>query len=77
MVQPDNEPELENGEIPKDSQQPAEAAPLPEILNWDACIETPPPRPSGTVKVRLHFRGRDKPIPMEEPQSDQGNDRGS
>jgi hypothetical protein len=44
-----------------------QAAGSPEILDWDACIETAPPRPSGKVKVRLHFRGRGKPIPMEMP----------
>jgi len=37
-----------------------------DILNWDAVI-TPPPRPSGTIKVRLKFKGRRKPIPIEDP----------
>jgi hypothetical protein len=49
----------------------SESADSPDILDWDACIETPPPRPSGTIKVRLHFRGRDEPIPIDGPWEDQ------
>lgn len=41
----------------------------PEILDWDAWIETPPPRPSGKIKVRLNFLGRGKPIPLADPES--------
>ncbi len=37
-----------------------------DILNWDVVI-TPPPRPSGTIRVRLKFKGRRKPIPIEDP----------
>lgn len=40
----------------------------PEILDWDAALETPPPRPTGTIKVRLNFLGRGKPIPLAEPE---------
>ncbi len=36
-----------------------------DILNWDAVIVTPPPRPSGTIRVRLIYKGRSKPIPVE------------
>lgn len=41
----------------------------PEVLDWDAGIETPPPRPMGTVLVKLEFQGRDKPVPVENPES--------
>ena len=36
-----------------------------DILNWDAAIITPPPRPSGTIRVRLIYKGRSKPMPVE------------
>jgi len=36
-----------------------------DILNWDAAIITPPPRPSGTIRVRLIYKGRRKPMPVE------------
>lgn len=36
-----------------------------DILNWDAAILTPPPRRSGTIRVRLIYKGRSKPIPVE------------
>ena len=49
-------------EHPKES---AESTDGPDVLDWDACIETPPSRPSGKVKVRLRFRGRGKPIPLD------------
>ena len=38
-----------------------------DILNWDAVIVTPPPRPSGTIRVRLIYKGRSKPVPVENP----------
>lgn len=37
-----------------------------DILKWDVAIP-PPPRPSGTIRVRLKFKGRRKPIPIEDP----------
>ncbi len=36
-----------------------------DLLDWDAAITTPPPRRSGTVRVRLIYKGRSKPIPVE------------
>ena len=36
-----------------------------DIFNWDAAIVTPPPRPSGTIRVKLIYKGRSKPIPVE------------
>jgi hypothetical protein len=38
-----------------------------EILDWDAWITPPPPRRSGSIKVKLVYRGRSKPIPMMDP----------
>lgn len=38
-----------------------------DILDWDAAIVTPPPRPSGTIRVRLIYKGRSKPMPVENP----------
>ena len=38
-----------------------------DILNWDVAIATPPPRPSGTIRVKLKYTGRSKPIPVEDP----------
>ena len=35
-----------------------------DILNWDVAI-TPPPRRSGTIRVRLIYKGRSKPLPVE------------
>ena len=38
-----------------------------DILNLDAVIVTPPPRQSGTIRVKLIYKGRSKPIPIEDP----------
>ena len=38
-----------------------------DILNWDAAIITPPPRQSGTIRVKLTCKGRSKPFPVESP----------
>jgi len=39
-----------------------------ELLDWDAYIKTPPPpRQSGTLKVRFKYVGRSKPIPIDDP----------
>lgn len=38
-----------------------------DILYWDVSIVTPPPRPSGTIRVKLKYKGRSKPIPVENP----------
>ena len=37
-----------------------------DILNWDAAI-VPPPRRSGTMRVWLIYKGRSKPMPVENP----------
>lgn len=38
-----------------------------DILNWDVAIQVPPSRPSGTIRVKLKYNGRSKPIPIESP----------
>lgn len=38
-----------------------------DILDWGVAIEEPPPRPSGTIRVKLKYKGRSKPIPIEDP----------
>ena len=39
-----------------------------DLIDWDARIETPPPpKWSGTIKMRFKYIGRSKPIPIEEP----------
>lgn len=38
-----------------------------EALDWDATIEVPPDRPSGTFTVVLKYAGRDTPTPVEDP----------
>jgi hypothetical protein len=37
-----------------------------DVLNWDVAI-TPPPRPSGIIRVKLKFKGRKKPMPIDAP----------
>ena len=36
-----------------------------DLLDWDAAIITPPPRPSRTVRVKVKYKGRSKPFPVE------------
>ncbi|MYB94210.1 hypothetical protein F4054_18650 [Candidatus Poribacteria bacterium] len=36
-----------------------------DILDWDVAIVTPPPRRSGTIRVKLKYKGRSKPFPAE------------
>ena len=36
-----------------------------DLLDWDAAITPPPPRRSGTIRVRLIYKGRSKPFPVE------------
>jgi hypothetical protein len=38
-----------------------------DVLNWDAAIELAPSRPGGTLTVTLHYAGRGKPRPVEDP----------
>ena len=38
-----------------------------DILNWDAVVVPPPPRRSGTIRVKLTYKGRSTPIPDEDP----------
>ena len=36
-----------------------------DILDWDTAIIDPPPRPSGTIRVKLKYIGRSKPFPID------------
>ena len=38
-----------------------------DILNLDAIIVTPPPRQSGTIRVKLTYEKPSKPMPVENP----------
>ena len=38
-----------------------------DILNWDVAITPSPPRRSGTIRVKLIYKGRRKPMPVEDP----------
>ncbi len=38
-----------------------------EILNVDAVIDIPPPRESGTIRVKLIYEEPSKPMPVENP----------
>lgn len=58
------------------STTPAKSLPIPpavepeELLDWDACIEVDPPRPTRRIQVTLRDLGRDKPLPVEDPRND-------
>jgi hypothetical protein len=38
-----------------------------DLLDWDVAIQTPPPRPSGTISVTLKYAGRSIPSPAADP----------
>jgi hypothetical protein len=38
-----------------------------EVLDWDLCLPTPPPRPRGTIEVQLIPAGRSRPVPVADP----------
>lgn len=38
-----------------------------DILNVNAVIVTPPPRQSGTIRVKLKYIGRSKPLSVDNP----------
>ena len=40
---------------------------VPELLDWDFCIESPPTRPTGIVEADVEFLGRGRPIPLDDP----------
>ena len=57
-----------------DQEDWGHAAPKPlegaEMLSWDAAIDAPMPRRSGTVRVSLEFAGRGRPTPVDDPSAD-------
>lgn len=36
-----------------------------DVIDWDVAITSPPSRPSGTIRVKLKYKGRSKPFPIE------------
>ena len=53
-----------------ETQQQSLAFPIyneEDVLNWDAVVVPPPPRRTGTIRVKLIYKGRSKPIPIEDP----------
>ena len=64
--------EEEKLEIPESSVMQQQLPAFPyynegDILNLDAVIITPPPRESGTIRVKLTYEEPSKPIPVEDP----------
>ena len=65
-----------DGGCPDPTPTPANSQRVPldvdpeEILDWDACIEAAPPRPTRRIRVTLRDLGRDKPLPVEAPRND-------
>lgn len=49
------------------SRGPSPALVEPEVLDWDAYLEHPPPRPHGVIQVQLVYGGRSRPIPVPGP----------
>jgi hypothetical protein len=41
-----------------------------QALDWEICLATAPPRPTGTLLVHLVAAGRGRPIPVPEPGAD-------
>ena len=37
-----------------------------DVMDWEFVIETPPPRPSGTICANLTRGGRSRPLPLDE-----------
>lgn len=54
---------IETGTTPLLRNSPAETY----ILDWDAWLEEPPARATGAVQVKLNYRGRSKPLPVDDP----------
>jgi len=62
---------LEREAEPSPEKRLRTAGPTPiddtDILDWDVGIEAPP-RPSKTIRVRLVYVGRAKPMPFPDPE---------
>lgn len=39
----------------------------PDVLDWENLIPLAPARPGGKIQVQLKRRGRDRPLPAEDP----------
>ena len=55
----------DNTPVPATATSPPTPSTPDELLDWDACIEVAPPRPTRRIQVRLRDLGRDKPQPIE------------
>lgn len=64
-----NSPSVPSTTPAKSPQIPPAVEPE-ELLDWDACIEVDPPRPTRRIRVTLRDLGRDKPLPVEDPRND-------
>jgi len=40
------------------------------VLDWEMDLTIPPPRPSGTIRVRLEECGRSQPTPVVDPRKE-------
>jgi hypothetical protein len=49
---------------------PPHSVDLENILDWDVYLKDPPVRPRGEVKVRVEFLGRDRPLPVLDPEDE-------
>ncbi len=38
-----------------------------DLIDWDFYQPAPPPKRSGTIKVKLQYRGHSRPIPEQDP----------
>jgi hypothetical protein len=52
---------------PRAGPLPVSCEPAEDVLNWDVYIATPPPRPHGTIEVRLEKGGRGRPTVIDDP----------
>ncbi|NQU23329.1 MAG: hypothetical protein HQ567_18775 [Candidatus Nealsonbacteria bacterium] len=71
MAQSENERKSPSAGVSDDSERSGKTSAASDVLDWDACLDDPPSRPSGTIKVHLRPCGRDKPIPVDTPVEEQ------
>lgn len=58
-----------------EEQERAKTQPMPvseeDVEKDDITVVRPPPRRSGTIKVKLRYAGRSKPIPADDPSANE------
>ena len=57
-------------EAPKEAKLPPVAPIDDDTSEWDMPLMPAPPCPSGTIKVKLVYAGKDKPLPFDDPSSE-------